>query len=101
MLFSFILALILAVVIVTFMILNPTPVTVNLLFLKFENVSLSLVILISVLGGALFASLFGIIEQIRSSLKIRKYEKKIQEYEERLAEEEFKELKHPSGPNLL
>jgi uncharacterized integral membrane protein len=54
---------------------NNAPVDVNLLFRSFHQVSLSLVIVISVLGGIVFASILGILDGIRLRLQNRRLRK--------------------------
>ncbi len=51
---------------------NNAPVDVNLLFRSYHQVSLSLVIVISVLGGIVFASILGILDGVRLRLQNRR-----------------------------
>ena len=55
--------------------LNSAPVDVNLLFRSFHQVSLSLVIVVSVLAGIVFASILGILDGVRLRIQNRRLRK--------------------------
>lgn len=69
-----VLALIFAVFVAFFAVQNTTPVAISLLFWKFDDISLVLVILCSAAIGALCIFLLGMVKQIGQSLKIRELE---------------------------
>ncbi len=76
---SAILGLTLAILVTAFALLNVRPTTVDLLFFKIQDISLALVIMISVLIGLICTGAIAIIEQIRLYKKIDELEKKIKQ----------------------
>lgn len=80
--------LILAILAAVFAMANPGPVAVNLVFWKIQNISLALVILVSVLLGVLMIGVFSIFEQIKSFFTIRRLQQKINELETKVADRE-------------
>lgn len=78
-------ALLIAIAVTGFASLNSAPVTVNLLFWKAPEVSLALVILVSVLVGVVMGALFGFPSYLKNIGRIRELESKI-----KTTEPEFK-----------
>ncbi len=78
---SSILGLIFAILIVVFAIQNSSTTTVNFLFYSIQNISVALLLLISVLVGVIFTGLVAVVEQRRLLRTIADLEKKIKEYE--------------------
>ncbi|MCX5726478.1 MAG: LapA family protein [Candidatus Saganbacteria bacterium] len=78
---SAILALILAIFATTFALVNAQIISVNLVFGQIPQISLALVILISVLIGVIFTGIVSVVEQIRLGKRIKELEKKVKEYE--------------------
>jgi uncharacterized integral membrane protein len=91
---TYILALLFAVIVAMFAIVNAQPVTVDFLFDEFQ-VSLALVILLSAFAGAIILGFLGIFKQIKTGFKFRevqnknkKLESQVEETEKKLAEAE-------------
>lgn len=78
---SAILGLLLAIFVTTFALVNAQITSVNLIFWQIPEISLALIILISVLIGVIFTGIVSVIEQSRLQKKIKELEKKITEYE--------------------
>lgn len=96
MLFNYILALILAILIAIFAIYNVTLVRIDFIFWKGE-ISTALVVLVSALLGAVAAGLIGLIDHLKMGWKLyraegrsRELEHVIRDYQERIAELEGK-----------
>jgi uncharacterized integral membrane protein len=62
---------------VAFAVQNPTSVAVSFLVWQTGGMPLSLVILLSALGGIVFASVAGLTQQIRLRLRIRQLEARV------------------------
>ncbi|MEK7377202.1 MAG: LapA family protein [Candidatus Margulisiibacteriota bacterium] len=69
--------LILSIIITAFAVANSAPVIVNLIFWQSQQMSLSIVILVSVLIGFSFAGILALYQKIKDSLKIRNLESRI------------------------
>lgn len=65
-----IVGLLFAMAVAVFAVQNSTGVNVNFLFWSFSNISLVLVILGSVVGGAVITVLLGLPRQLRNAMKI-------------------------------
>lgn len=74
---NLIVALLIAIVIAGFATLNNAPVSVNLFLWQAPEVSLALVVLISVLIGVVLAALFGTPRYVKTLQKIKELENKI------------------------
>lgn len=77
-------ALIFALGVAIFAIQNANPVDISFLFYKFHDISLVLVILISVLTGALIVFLLSLVSKITYLRKIRALEKQNESLENKL-----------------
>lgn len=77
---TFIVALIFAVLVAIFALLNGDVVTINLLFKKFE-MSQALIILISAILGAVSVFLMNLVNKVKTSLKIKELNKKLKTVE--------------------
>ncbi|WP_034638704.1 LapA family protein [Desulfofalx alkaliphila] len=66
-----VLGLLFALLVAMFAVQNSTAVDIRILTWKFSNISLVLVILGSVVGGALIAFLLGLPKQLRNMIKIK------------------------------
>ena len=66
-----------SVAVTAFAVANSTPVSVNLIFWQSREMSLSIVILVSVLAGFSFAGLLALYQKIRDLLKIADLETKL------------------------
>ncbi|MGI6684987.1 MAG: LapA family protein [Bacillota bacterium] len=69
-------ALIFALGVATFAVQNATPVEISFLFYRFQDISLVVVILISVLTGALIVFLLSLVKQITYLRKIHALERR-------------------------
>ncbi|MBA1336813.1 MAG: hypothetical protein HPY66_3249 [Firmicutes bacterium] len=93
---TYLLALLFAVVVAMFAIVNAQPVTVDFMFNEFQ-VSLALVILVSAFAGAIILGFLGLFRQVKSGFKLRelqgrnkKLENQVTETEEKLSQTEQK-----------
>lgn len=93
---TYLLALLFAVVIAMFAIVNAQPVTVDFMFDEFQ-ISLALVILVSAFAGAIILGFLGLFRQVKSGFKLRelqvrnkKLEAQVEETEQKLAQTEEK-----------
>lgn len=85
---GFILVLIMSIFIAIFALQNGDTVSVNMFFAKY-NVSQALVILISVVLGAIVAGALGLVKKFKKAMSIKELNKKIKFLEEE--KESFKE----------
>lgn len=83
----FILSLIFAILVSIFAVMNSDPVTIKLLWKQFEF-SQAIIILGSAAIGATIVALLGMVNRVKSSLKIRELQNRIKGLEKQL--EEFK-----------
>ena len=74
-------ALILAILITAFALLNSIPVSINFVFAQVKDVPLSLVILICALIGAVLSALLALVEQTKQHKKIAELQHKLKNYE--------------------
>jgi len=81
---TFIVALIFAVLVAIFALLNGDVVTINLLFKKFE-ISQALVILIAAILGAISVYMMNLVNKVKSSLKMKDLTKKLKQSEMEIA----------------
>jgi uncharacterized integral membrane protein len=86
---TYILALLFAVVVALFAILNAQAVTVDFMFGEIE-ISLALVILISAFAGATILGFLGLFRQIKAGFKLRDMQSKNKKLEERAQDIEEK-----------
>jgi putative membrane protein len=86
---TYILALLFAVIVALFAILNAQAVTVDFLFGEFE-VSLALVILISAFAGAIILGFLGLFRHVKTGFKLRDMQNKNKKLEERYRDMEDK-----------
>lgn len=77
-------ALIFALGVALFAVQNATPVEISFLFYKFQDISLVVVILVSVLTGALIVFLLSLVKQVSFLRKIRSLEKRNEALEKEL-----------------
>ena len=112
---NIILILIFAILVTLFTIFNASPVIVNLFFTEM-NVSLALIIIISVLAGAILVALIDTYRKFVNSKKIKIANKKIVELENQILikdealrqrdlliaqkEEKIQDLKHTLEKNI-
>jgi uncharacterized integral membrane protein len=82
---TYILALLFALVVAIFALLNAQPVTVDFIFNEFQ-ISLALVILVSAFAGAVILGFLGIFRQVKGSFKSREMNARIKKLEEQLKE---------------
>lgn len=82
---KYILALLFALVVAIFALLNAQPVTVDFIFNEFQ-ISLALVILVSAFAGAIILGFLGIFRQVKGSFKSREMNARIKKLEEQLKE---------------
>jgi len=97
---TYILALLFALIVAIFAIQNAQPVTVDFMFNEFQ-VSLALVILVSVFAGAIILGFLGIFRQIRTGLKTREMASKIKKLEEQLKDTQGKLTESEENLNKL
>lgn len=81
---TFIVALVFAVLVAVFAILNGEVVTINLLFQKFQ-ISQALVILIAAILGAISVYMMNLVNKVKTSLKIKDLNKKLKQSEMEIA----------------
>lgn len=77
-------ALIFALGVALFAVQNATPVEISFLFYEFQDISLVVVILFSVLVGALIVFLLSLVKQITYFRKIHALEKRNEQLEQEL-----------------
>ncbi len=104
--FFFFFALLIAAIAVLFAVQNITPVTITFLFWKFSG-SLALILLITLLAGALISFFVSLPNNISIRWAVRNQKRKINELEKRLEEMQAKllssapaesaDLKPPTG----
>lgn len=87
-----ILALLIAIIISGFASLNSAPVSVNLLLWQAPEISLAIVVLLSVLIGVIMAALFGAPRYAKTMQKIKELENKIKSLESSEIKPEEKQL---------
>ncbi len=80
---KFVVSLVVALIVAVFALLNSEPVTINLLFKK-AVISQALVILISVIVGALVVALLGSISRFKLSAALKDEKQKVEELEKEL-----------------
>jgi len=73
--------LVLAVMVALFAVANSSAVVINLILWQSQQVSLAIVILVSVLSGFIAAGVIAVLQKIRDGLKIKQLESKIKELE--------------------
>jgi len=78
---TYIFALLFALVVAIFALLNAQPVTVDFVFNEFQ-ISLALVILVSAFAGAIILGFLGLFRQVRKGFKSREINAKIKNLEE-------------------
>ena len=78
--------LVVALLLVTFGVQNTQLVTVRFLSFEARDLSASIVIILSAIGGALLAGLFGVWNSIQHSLRGRRSSKQRAQLEQRIAE---------------
>lgn len=83
MFYKLVFLLVLAICVAVFAVSNPGPVDINLVFWNFKGISLALVILVSVLLGAVMIGIFSIFDQIKNIFAIRRLQQRIKEEEEK------------------
>ncbi|MGB9667357.1 MAG: LapA family protein [Thermosulfidibacteraceae bacterium] len=71
---------------VGFAVLNMHPVKVSLYFYEFQNIPLFMVIIASILVGAISSWLYSITDHIKLRWKLREKDKEIKELQKRLRE---------------
>ncbi|WP_432401238.1 LapA family protein [Wukongibacter sp. M2B1] len=81
----FIFSLVFAILVSIFAVMNSDPVTIKLLWKQFEF-SQAIIILGSAAIGAIIVALLGMVNRVKSSLKIRELQNKIKGLENQLAE---------------
>ena len=86
--FNLIVILISSIVITAFAVANSGTVIVNLIFWQSQQMSLSIVILVSVLIGFSFAGILALYQKIKDSLKIYNLEAKLRKAELNIPEDE-------------
>ena len=79
--------LISSIVITAFAVANSAPVIVNLIFWQSQQMSLSIVILVSVLIGFSFAGILALYQKIKDTLKIHNLESRIRKLSDTLPPE--------------
>jgi len=89
---KYILALLFALMVAIFALLNAQPVTVDFIFNEFQ-ISLALVILVSAFAGAAILGFLGIFRQVKESFKSREMNARIKKLEEQLKETADKHTK--------
>jgi len=95
-------ALVFALGVAIFAVQNATPVEISFLFYKFEDISLVVVILVSVLTGALIVLLLSSVKQISLLRRIHALEKRKETLEKELkikTEREAGEVKQAEESN--
>ena len=85
MFFNLFVILALAIIVAMFTISNAVPVTVGLIFWKSQQVSLAVVILVSVMIGVIFTAAIALYQKIKDGIKIYQLEKRIRELEDAAA----------------
>ena len=73
--------LVLAIAVALFAVANSSAVIINLILWQSQQVSLAIVILVSVLSGFIAAGVIAVLQKIRDGLKIKQLESKIKELE--------------------
>ena len=86
--FNLAVILISSIVITAFAVANSGTVVVNLIFWQSQQMSLSIVILVSVLTGFSFAGILALYQKIRDSLKIHNLESRLRKLELNIPEDE-------------
>lgn len=88
--FTYIIALLFALIVAAFALLNAQPVTVDFAFNEFQ-ISLALVILISAAAGAIILGFLGLFHRVKENLKLREMGARVRRLEGRLkgAEEDL------------
>jgi putative membrane protein len=89
-----ILSILIAIIIAAFATLNNAPVSVNLFLWQAPEISLALVVLISVLVGVIMAALFGFPQYLKNMQRIRELERKVKDLESRQTTPEISEIKN-------
>ena len=84
-------ALIFALGVALFAVQNATPVEISFLFYKFQEISLVVVILVSVLTGAIIVFLLSLFKQITCLKKIHTLEKRNESLEQELKQRSLKD----------
>lgn len=85
--FNLTVILISSIVITAFAVANSGTVIVNLIFWQSQQMSLSIVILVSVLIGFAFAGILALYQKIRDSLKIYNLESRLRKSQDQLPPE--------------
>ncbi|HZX47148.1 MAG TPA: LapA family protein [Clostridia bacterium] len=83
--FKYVMALLFALMVAIFALLNAQPVTVDFIYDEFQ-ISLALVILVSAFAGAVILGFLGIFRQVKESFKSREMNARIKNLEEQLKE---------------
>ncbi len=78
--------LVLAVVVALFAVANSSAVIINLILWQSQQVSLSIVILVSVLSGFIAAGIIAVFQKIKDGLKIKQLESKVKELERHISQ---------------
>ncbi len=79
MVFNLAVIVIMAILISTFAISNSGPVTVSLVFYQVKDVSLAIVILVSVLSGIIFAGILGLYQKVKDGIRIYRLESELKQ----------------------
>ncbi len=70
-----------SVLIAIFALTNSQAVSVNLIFWHVGQVSLAVLILVSIIIGAVFSGVLGLYHKIKDAMRIRLLEKELREYQ--------------------
>lgn len=76
--------LVFALLVAIFAVQNAVPVDIKFLSWRFPNISLALVMLGSLVAGAFFAFILGLIRQARLGREVRHYQARVKELAEEL-----------------
>lgn len=87
MIFNLIVILTLSILVTMFAVSNSSVVSVNLILWQIQQVSLAIVILVSVLAGVIFTGAIALSAKISDSFRIHSLESKLRQYE-RMNEEQ-------------
>ncbi len=96
--FTWIIALLFAILVALFAVQNTTPVTVSFLFWSASQVAVALVIIASVAVGALITMLASLPRLVRGRLRTRALRRDLRQYEQRIAELEAELERYRSRP---
>lgn len=88
MIFNLIVVLTLSILVTMFAVSNSAAVSVNLILWQTQQVSLAIVILVSVLIGVMFTGVIALYTKISDSMKIFRLESKLREYDGMTSEQQ-------------